>query len=154
MISVARNTHIPSSAAACCWLLSSNCVALRAPAAASLFIGRPTKQTDFRRRVVVWPSFHDRRLLEILGWRWRARLPFQSFGIPRIRGRTCTVEHRPQQITKRQQVSSRQNRGAGRREHIQHLELRSVLMIAARHAFDAEQILRKEGEIEAEENQD
>src|SRR3546814_19069110 len=51
-------------------------------------------------------------------------------------------------------IRERQDRGAGRRQHIQDLKFRRVFVIAARHAMHAQQVLRKERDVEAEEHQD
>ena len=77
--------------------------------------------------------------------------PVASHG---LRRRALAVQQRPAEIDERQQVADREDRRARRRQHVQHLELRRVLVIAPRHARVAEQVLREEREVEAEEDQD
>ena len=57
------------------------------------------------------------------------------------------------EVDHRQQVADGEHRGAGGGEDVQHLELRRVGVIAARHADVAEQELREEGQVEADEDQ-
>ena len=63
------------------------------------------------------------------------------------------ASQRPGEVDQRQQVADRQHAGAGRREQVEHLELRRIRVIAARHALDAQQELREEGQVEADEHE-
>ena len=64
------------------------------------------------------------------------------------------AEQRPAEIDQRQQVPEREDDGSGRRQHVEGLELGRVVVVAPRHARDAEQVLREEREVEADEQED
>ena len=86
--------------------------------------------------------------------RWGRHLPFKAGRAPRIATGALPVQQRPAEVKQRQQVASRKDCGAGRREHVQHLEFRWIVMIAPRHAEPPQIELGSEGQIEPEENRD
>src|SRR4051812_7905429 len=88
---------------------------------------------------------------EVVLGRRRIGLPFEARRRPGVACRFFPAEQRPPEVCERHQVAERKHHGAGGREYVQQLELRRVLVIAARHAEPAEQVLRKEREVEAEE---
>src|SRR5208283_5956835 len=80
--------------------------------------------------VVSLPS-HDRGLVEVVGGWGRGRHPLQPHRVPRIGTSLLTVSQRPHKIDHRQDVAYGQDRSTCRGEHVQHLELRRISMIAA-----------------------
>src|SRR5690348_13883625 len=136
MTSVARNTHMPSSLASRCCSASSNWCATCAAAGSAT--------DDLRPGVVVRRARDDGRPLEVVAPRRRRRLPFEAGRAPRVRRRRLAVAQRPQEIRHREQVAEPEDRRAGRREHVQHLELVGILPVAARHPEVAEHELREE----------
>src|SRR5437763_13411823 len=87
--SVARNVHMPSVDASCCWGMSSNCSASADCALAmnQLLLGLG--------RVLVGGFVHQRDLGKIMLRRRRGRLPLQAGGFPRIRRGLFAVLQRP-----------------------------------------------------------
>src|SRR5207244_10398987 len=80
--------------------------------------------------------------------------PFESLRTPWIGTRRGAMAQRPEQVAQWQEIADRKNRRARRRQDVQDLEFRRVFVIAPRHAEIAENELRKEREIEAEEHED
>ena len=103
-------------------------------------------------RVLMRAVRHDRRHREVLGRRRRGNLPFESLGTPRIGGRPLTLEDGPREVDHRQHVSDREDRGAERRGHVEHLELVGVDVVATGHAEIAEDELGEERQVEADEH--
>src|SRR6202161_2350 len=107
----------------------------------------------FRNLVVVISFPGDRGgLVKIKGRRRRGGFPFETSGSPGIVTGERSVAQRPEQVDHGQQITYREDAGAGRREHVQHLKLRRVLPVAARHPKVAENKLRKEGQVETDEH--
>ena len=104
--------------------------------------------------VVVGFPGHDGLFVEIERRRRRGGLPLQAGGVPGIVRSRLAVAHRPQEINHGQQISHAEHGCAGGREHVQHLKFGhvAVIVVAARHAHVAEQELREEREIEADED--
>ena len=88
---------------------------------------------------------------EVVRQRRRLRRPLESGRVPRIRAGPLALEQRRDEVDADQHVADRQNRCAGRRQHVQHLELRRVDVVAARHAQIAEDELRDERQVEPDE---
>src|SRR6516225_1352081 len=100
--------------------------------------------------VVVGFPGHDGLLGEIKrGWRGLDR-PLQTGGAPRVVGRGFAVSHRPQEIHHRQKITDRENGRASSRKHVEHLILRRILPVTARHTEIAEDKLREECQIESD----
>src|SRR6516164_6571066 len=95
---------------------------------------------------------NDGDLLEIFSWRWRRDGPLQAFGLPGVGARHRSIAHRPDQINERYHVADAEDRSAGRRHHIEHLELRWIDSVAPGHAKITKHELREEGQVEADEN--
>src|SRR5436190_17303975 len=91
MISVTRNTHMPSVAASRCCSAESKWWACAAVALDGT-VGLPGVG------VLVGAAGHDRRLLEVLGGGRRGGLPFQADHAPRVRRRVAAVAHRPDEV--------------------------------------------------------
>src|SRR5208337_3155855 len=104
--------------------------------------------------VVIGFPGDDRRLVKIEGGRRRRGLPLQTRGVPRIGFGDRPVAQRPQEVDHGQKIADRENAGAGGRKHVQHLELRRILPVTARHANVAKNKLREERQIEAGEHQE
>src|SRR5688500_6563372 len=85
------------------------------------------------RTVLVRALGDDRRHGEVLSGRRRRDFPFESPGPPWVRGRLLTGEQRMGEVDERQGVADREDRGACRREHVEHLEFRRIRMVAPRH---------------------
>src|ERR1700732_2479665 len=103
------------------------------------------------RRVLVGLLVDHHRVVEVEGRRRRGGRPLQPLRAPRVGPCLLAVEQRVEEVAERQQVADTQDRGAGGREHVPHLELGRVLPVAARHAEVAEDELREEGQVEADE---
>src|SRR5271170_5716068 len=149
MISVARNSHIPSVAASRCCSASTKWCSSSGPCcstATGLSLNIHLRGSGNLFVVISFPR-HFRLLIEIESGRRRRRLPFQAGRAPGVVADDFPVTHGPQEIHHGQNVSDRQNGGACRRKHIQHLEFRGILPVAARHSHIAENKLREEGQI-------
>src|SRR2546430_352567 len=157
MISVPRNHHIPSDAALrCCstsakWCRSSgraSCSTCSATAGLSL------KCHLFgQRHVFVCVGFfsHHWYFIEVeCGWRRRS-LPLEPCRVPGICLGNLSISQGPEHVNHRQQISDGKNGGASSRKHIQHLIFRRILPVPARHSKVAENELREEREVEANE---
>src|ERR1700688_1256280 len=105
------------------------------------------------RRVLVRLLVDHHRVVEVEGGRRRGGRPLQPLRAPRVGPRLLAVEQRVEEVAERQEVADTQDRGAGGREHVPHLELGRVLTVAARHAEGAEDDLREEGQVEADEDE-
>src|SRR5580700_8963372 len=160
MISVARNSHMPSDAAFfCCWTVENWCTSAGLCSSGSMVVAwlscnGSLQFLRFRNLVVVisFPS-HNRSLVKIeCRWR-RGRLPLEASGAPWIGIGNRAVAERPEQIDHGQQIADREHAGAGGRENVQDLKLRRILPVTAGHADVAENELRKEREVEADENE-
>src|SRR5579862_6367454 len=167
MISVTRNSHMPSEAAffCCCasakwWSkagLCASCSIVAVPAAAPGvgLVCNGSLQFLRRRNLVVVISFpgHNRGLIKIKCWWRRRRLPLEPCRSPRIRARDRAVFQRPEQINHGQQIADGEHTGSGGRQHVQHLKLRRILPIASRHADLPQDELREERQVEADEHE-
>src|SRR5438552_13286122 len=111
------------SAKWCCW------AGLCDPTTAGLSLNRDLLGKIDTAVVVCFPG-NVWSFLEIESRRRRRGHPFQSGCAPRVWFGVLAVTHRPQEINHRQQVSNRQNRGAGGGEHIQDLEFWRILPVA------------------------
>src|SRR5215471_15254120 len=155
MISVMRKIHMPSMEASfCCSMLSKWCCNMGWCAACSGASWITTVRSDKCRLlllgVMVRLGGHDRRYIKIVeGWR-RRRLPLEAGGAPGIVAGNLAVTKRVQQIDHGQQVSDRENRGAGGGEHVQHLPLGRIRGITARHPHVSQNELREERQVEAD----
>src|ERR1700704_2382198 len=102
MISVTRNSHMPSEEEFfCCsmsakWCRSSGLAMALSTAVAWLSLNGASKIV-LRLNLVVVVGFpgYDRGLVEIKGWRWRRGLPLQPGRAPRIRIGDRAVAQRP-----------------------------------------------------------
>src|SRR5690349_10098108 len=120
---------MPTSLARRCCSASSNWCATCA--AWSVTRGLPI-------RIVAAIASDDRPPVEVVARRWRRRLPLEPGRTPRVRGRGLAVPERPEEIGHRQDVAEPEDRRARRREDVQHLELRRILPVPARHPEVAE----------------
>src|SRR5207248_4046201 len=102
--------------------------------------------------VVIRAAADARLLFEVVLWRWRTRLPLEAARAPGVCARASAAEDRPAQIAERQQVTHGEHRRARGGKDVEQRELRRVFVVAPRHAEPAEQVLREEGEVEAEED--
>src|ERR1051325_2102890 len=151
MTSVARNTHIPRLDASRCCSRSSNWCAT--------MLGRTRWASAIALPRRLWPAHvivrvvrgDGRRREVVLGRRRRCR-PLERGAPPRVGAGALAVLEGPEQIAEWQRVADGEDRRARAREHVQHVELRRIHRVAARHAEIAEDVLREEREIEAEED--
>src|SRR3546814_17007659 len=105
-ISLPRNSHRPKRPAMRCCCSDANGSAGRgSQASVELVIG-----VGLARRA--------RLLLEVVRRRRRFAQPFQTGGAPGIAPRPLAEPQRPQQIERRKKIRERQDRGAGRRQHL------------------------------------
>src|SRR3954451_10057644 len=151
MISVTRKIHMPSVVdSRCCSMFAKWCCS-ECWATASVL----TANGDLLRHLVVFVGFprYDGSFIEVESRRRRGGHPFQSNGVPWIVAGQCAVTQRPQQINERQQVSDSKDGSARAGEHVQHLELTRVRVILTRHTDIAENELRQESQVEANEDQ-
>src|SRR2546426_12415009 len=128
--SVARKIHMPSSAAPRCCSASSNWWATAAAWSA---------MDRLAARVGVGLGGDHRGPLEVVARRRRRRLPLEAGRAPRVVARGLAVAQRPEEVDHRQQVADTQDGRAGRRHHVQHLELLGIGVVAPRHAERSEE---------------
>src|SRR5580658_7037588 len=155
MTSVARNSHMPSDAASRCCSASTKWCRSSGPCCStaiglSLNIHLRGSRNLF---VVVGFPRHFWLFLEIESGRRRSGLPLQTSRAPRVIRGNFPVTHGPQEINHGQNVSDRQNGRTRGRKHIQHLEFRGILPVAARHSHIAENKLREESQVKASKHQ-
>ena len=105
----------------------------------------------FKPLVVVSFVVHDGHFGKVLGQRRRLGLPLEAGCLPGIVAGDLAVLERPDQVEDRQQVAHAQNGCARGGEDVENLELRRVSCVAPRHAQRAQDELREEGEVEADE---
>ncbi len=104
--------------------------------------------------IVVWLPGNFRSDVKIFR-RWRRiRFPLQARGGPGILPGNLAVTHGPGEISHREQIAQRENRCARRGQDVQHLKFRRIGVIAPRHAEIAENELREERQVEADEQGD
>src|SRR5277367_1959432 len=103
-------------------------------------------------RVVVSVFSHYWNLLKIFRGRRRRRFPFETFRAPGIRSGDWAVANGPEQVDQRDQIADSENGRAGRGHHVEHLKFAGIYGVAAGHTQVAENELRKEREVEADEN--
>src|SRR5262245_54098551 len=153
MISVMRKIHIPSvEASFCCstvsnWTRSASESGWWAWAWLSNFHFLPDHLA-----VIVCGQPDDRRVFEIVQGRRRWCLPLQSVTAPRIRCRHFPIAQRPDEVNHRHDISDGKYGSSGGREHVEHLELVRIGVIAARHPEIAQDELREERQVESQEN--
>src|SRR6185295_19368005 len=104
-----------------------------------------------RRKLIGFPG-NNRRRQEILSRRRRRSAPFQPRQVPWVCLSQFAVTHRPNQINERNQQAHTEDRRARRRQHIEHLELRRISVVAPRHAEVTRYKLRQERQVEPDEN--
>src|SRR5260370_389393 len=105
-------------------------------------------------QIIVWLPGHFRSYMEILCRRRRIRRPLEAGGWPGVLPSNLAVAHGQGEISHREQIAQRENRCARRGQHVEHLKFRRIGVIAARHAEIAKDELRKEREVEANEQGD
>src|ERR1700690_446832 len=110
------------------------------------------RQTEVRTMLEIVGLPGDYRSgLEILG-RWRrCGLPLEASRGPRIRAGPRSIAHRPNEIANRQQITQAQNRGSRGGKNVEHLKLRRIRGVAPRHSQVAQNELRKERQVETDE---
>src|SRR5947209_18095515 len=156
MISVTRKTHIPNWETSFCCSRVSNC----STRAESWWCGAEWT-------VVAWLSDNffllgqafvivgflgdDRRLVEVVRRRRRRGLPLEAGGAIRVISGDRSIFQRPHQIKHWKQQTHCEHRRSRRGEHVQHLELRRINMVAPGHAHVSKHELRKERQIESDE---
>src|ERR1700730_9214852 len=156
MISVARNSHIPSDEASrCCSMSTKWC--LSAGLCCSTAIGLSATAGLLRSGnilvVVSFPIDH-RGTVKIKSWRRRRSHPLQAGSAPGIVLRNFSIAHGPQEIHHRQKISDRENSGPGGRENVQHLEFRRILPVATRHPQVAQNELGEESQVKTQKYDD
>src|SRR6266545_3411917 len=102
--------------------------------------------------VLVRAPGHDRRFAEVLDRRRRARFPLEPDRAPRVVTRVFAVAHRPNEVDRGDEITEAEHCRAGRRHHVEHLEFVGVRMVAPRHPEITQHELRKESEVESEED--
>src|SRR5277367_5859957 len=163
MISVSRKSHMPKAVASrccstvskwwrryagCAWSCSGPACSAGRAAIAWLSNGRHLVLGFVREPIViVGLVVDDRRLDEVLGERRGLGLPLESSSLPRIRPGDRSILQRPGHVQHRHKVADPEHGRPGGGEDIQHLELRRIGMIAARHAQIADDELREESQV-------
>src|SRR5579871_3219730 len=106
-------------------------------------------------REVVRPVRHGRRSLEVLGDGRGLGLPLERQAAPRVLRRPLAARsERRHEVTEREEETEAEDERAVRRERVERLELLQVRVVAARHATRAEEELREERHVEADEDDD
>src|SRR5580704_15077466 len=167
MISVSRKSHIPKvPASRCCSGVSKWCrccgsaiCSCSAATAVSCVCGCVTTVAlsngrhllcglVFEPLVVISLMVHHRNLDKVFSQRWRLNLPFQACRLPRIVAGYRPVLQGPGQIQQRKHIPYTKHRSSRSRQHIQHLELRRIRVIAPRHSQIPQNELRQECQVE------
>src|SRR5580704_6824898 len=104
--------------------------------------------------IVVWLPIDFRCHIKIFSQRRRGGGPLKTRRRPWIRAGHFAVAHRPCEINHWQEIAQRQNRSSRSGHHVEHLELRRIVVIAARHAEIAKNELWKESQVKAKEQED
>src|SRR5579884_4030906 len=88
---------------------------------------------DILRQIAVVVRFgcDDWRLVEVVRGRRRWDGPLQAGSIPRVIASARAILQRPGEVEQWQQVADTEDGSSGGGQHIQHLELRRILPIAA-----------------------
>src|SRR5262249_15808918 len=151
--SVARNIHIPSRSAACCWpRLSKWCLStdgwvladnfglllrgsgfagradagVRRAGGGARRLGQPVAGLAHPERLLVGPADNHWGDVEVVDARRAGRVPLQPGGAPWVGGGLLPVEQRDRQVEGRDQVPDAQDAGPGGGHHVPHLELGRV----------------------------
>src|SRR5215471_16333572 len=93
---------------------------------------------------IVRLPIHNGSFVEILGERRRIEHTNKPGCRPRIWTGDLAVTHGPSQINHWQEIAEREDRSACCGHNVQHLKLRRVIVIPARHAEATEDELREE----------
>src|SRR5262249_21242422 len=119
-----RKSHIPNvTAPFCCAMLSNWCAGRWWPLSGLRDKGASRERGARRGRGVGGRPFERRRREEVLGRGRRAGLPLEPLGPPRARDGGLAIAERPDQVRHREQVARAQDGRAGRRHHVEDLEL-------------------------------
>src|ERR1700738_2559685 len=105
------------------------------------------------RPVVVWFLRDGGDLVEVVGGRRRGRHPLEALRAPRVLLAALSPAQRERQVDDDDDEPEREQRGAGGGGAGQRLEPLRELVVAARHPVVAEQELRDEGGVEAQDDQ-
>src|ERR1700683_170936 len=146
---------MPNVTASRCWSASTNCSSTGASGISSVgmaFLCWGIFRIEIL--VVVGLTRHDGNLGEIvLGWR-RGRLPFETGGAPGVWWGFRSPNQRIQKVGGRQKVTEGQDTRSECRADVEEMKLLGIKGVSSRHAHVAEKKLGKEGQIEADENDD
>src|SRR5262249_1171690 len=143
MTSVARKTHIPSSADArrCSGSTYGECVTVA------------SNKGGLRQMVIGVGVFrHYRDHVKIIHGRRRGCFPFQSGRIAWVGSSLLSEFQRVNQIDERQEVSHTQDGCPRCGEDVQYLKLRWIMVIAARHPKVPKNKLWKECQVKSDEH--
>src|SRR5262245_23560986 len=149
MTSWTRNTHMPRVEASRCCSASSNWCATcawadAAAASANGCLPRRGLGQSIERLVVVRVARDHRGLREVLRRGRRCRLPLEPRGAPRIGRCDLAVAQRPEEVEQGQEIADAEDRCPGGRQHVEHLKLLRVDVVATRHPEIPEDELREE----------
>src|SRR5579883_127987 len=151
MISVTRNSHMPSvDDSRCCSMFAKRCCS-ECCATTSVLLGNGNLLRQLV--VVVGLPSDDGSLLEVVRRRRRSSSPLQSGSLPWVVSGYLAIPQRPEQINQWQQIAESQDGSSSGGEHVEHLELRCIRVIAPRHAHISENKLGKECQIESGEDE-
>src|SRR6185437_11801279 len=112
------------------------------------------REAAVARIVAIGQLRHDGRAREVVR-RWRrGGSPFEPGRTPGICLGALAEEYGPGEIAEREQVRDGENGRAGRGQNVPGLQVWRVGVVATRHAEIAEDELREEREVEADEHED
>src|SRR5437868_1061447 len=77
---------------------------------------------------------NDRSGFEVMFWRRRRDVPFQSGGAPGVGAGNAPAFQRPQKINQRHNIADTENGSSGGREDMEHLEIGRISMVPTWHS--------------------
>src|SRR5229473_7265228 len=95
----------------------------------------------------------DRQLLEVMQWRRRCRLPFETSRAPGVPAGRSSILQCQCQIDEDDHESEKKQGGSRLRRDVERLKTRRVLIVPARHSHVSEQKLRNKCRVETENDQ-
>src|ERR1035437_3660066 len=150
MISVTTKSHMPSVEASFCCASVSNCTRREG---VSVEVWSANFDLLRHQTGVVVSFVRDyRSFFKVVDRRRRRGLPFESGGAPGVGRSHLAVAQGPDEVDHGNHVADGQDASARGGEDVEHLKLRRVGVVAARHPEIAQDELREEGQVEAQED--
>src|SRR6266851_6263065 len=97
-----------------------------------------------RALILVRAVREDRQLLEVMQWRRRGRLPFETSRAPGITPGRSSILQGQRQINEDDHEPEKQQGGSRRRSDVERLKTSWIVVVAAGHSHVSKQKLRNE----------